>query len=62
MEGKYLPRQLGQKEYYEVGKLVRSMLRMCKPIFGTGKAIFIQYFMYPKVLWKYNPKVSIQEI
>ena len=41
MEGKYRPQQLGQKEYYELGKIVSLMLGMCRPIFGTGKDVVL---------------------
>ena len=36
---KDIPQQLGQKEYAEWGGHVSAMLRMCKPIFGTGKDV-----------------------
>ena len=41
MEGKDHPQQLGKKEYDELGKTVSLMLRMCKPIFGIGKAVVL---------------------
>ena len=40
-EGRYLPQQLVKKEYGELGKTVSLMLRMCRPIFGTGKAVVL---------------------
>ena len=39
VEGKYCSQQLVHKEYSELGKMVSLMLRMCKNIFGTGKAV-----------------------
>jgi hypothetical protein len=39
VEGKDRPQQRGPKEYNELGKTVGLMLRMCKPIFGAGKAV-----------------------
>ena len=41
MEGKDRPQQLVQKEYNELGKIVSLMLRMCRPIFGSGKAVVL---------------------
>ena len=41
MEGKDLPKQIGQKEYDELGKMVSLMLRMCRPFFGSGKAVVL---------------------
>ena len=41
LEVKDLPKQLGQKEYNELGKMVSLMLRMCRPIFGSGKAVVL---------------------
>ena len=41
MEGRDHPRQLVQKEYAELGATVSLMLRMCKPIFGSGKAVLL---------------------
>ena len=32
---------LGKKEYNELGKKVRLMLRICRPIFGSGKAVVL---------------------
>ena len=34
----YIPKQLGQNEYAEWGGYINVMIRMCKPIFGTGEA------------------------
>ena len=34
VEGKYIPQQLYQNEYNELGKTVSLMLRICRPIFG----------------------------
>ena len=41
MEVKYLPQKVGQKEYNELGKVLSLMLRMCRPIFGSGKAVVL---------------------
>ena len=41
MEGRDHPRQLVRKEYAELGAAVSLMLRMCKPIFGTGEAVVL---------------------
>ena len=38
VEGKYPPQNIGQEEYNKSGKTVSLMLRMCRPIFGWGKA------------------------
>ena len=37
MEGKYRPTELGKNKWEELGKIVGLMLRMCEPIFSTGK-------------------------
>ena len=39
VERKYRPSQRGAKQHQELGKTVGLMLRMCKPIFGSGKAL-----------------------
>ena len=39
VEVKYRPKQLVQKEHNESRKTVSLMLRMCRPIFGSGKAV-----------------------
>ena len=41
MEGKYFPQLLGQKEYNDSGKTISLMLRMCRPIFQSGKAVVL---------------------
>ena len=41
IEVKYRPQQLGQKEYHELGLNVSLMLRVCKNIYGTGKAVVL---------------------
>ena len=41
VEGKDRPPQLGPKEGAELGATVGLMLRMCQPIFGTGKAVVL---------------------
>ena len=42
MEGKDRPLQLGRKEYTGLGAMVSLMLRMCKPIFVTGKDVVLE--------------------
>ena len=37
-EGKDHPWELGQKEYDEKGKTTGTLLRLTKPVHGTGKA------------------------
>ena len=39
VEGKYCLSQRGAKQNQELGNMVGQMLRMCKPIFGSGKAV-----------------------
>ena len=39
LEGRYCPGPLVQKKYNELGKMVSLMLRMCRPIFGSWKAV-----------------------
>ena len=39
IEGKDRPSQRGAKQHQELGKAVGMMLRMFKPIFGSGKAV-----------------------
>lgn len=39
VEGKDRPRQLPRREFEELGKTVGLMLRMCQPLFGSGKAV-----------------------
>ena len=41
VEGKALPGPLGQKEYYELRETVSLILRMCRPIFGSGEAVVL---------------------
>ena len=41
-EGKYRPQPIGQKEYNELGKMVSFMLRMCRPIFVSGKVVALE--------------------
>ena len=41
MEGKDRPRPLGKKEYNELGKTVSLILRMYRPIFGSGKDVVL---------------------
>ena len=42
MEGKYFPGPLSQKEYNDLSKTVSLMLRMCRPIFGSGKDVVLE--------------------
>ena len=37
----YRPYKLGAKKWNELGKTVDLMLRMCDPIFGTIRAVFM---------------------
>ena len=63
MEGKNLPQQLCKKEYNELAKMVTLMLRICIPIFGSGKAVVLYSgFFLPKVLQILKPKVCMQEL
>ena len=39
VEGEYLLSHRGTKQHQELGKTVGLMLRMCKPIFGSGKDV-----------------------
>ena len=39
VEGEYFPSQRGAKQHHELGNTVGLMLRMCKPIFGSGKSV-----------------------
>ena len=41
MEGKDRPQQLVQKWYDELGKRVNLMLRICRPIFISGKNVVL---------------------
>ena len=41
MEGKYRPTELGKKKWEEMEKTVGLMLRMCEPIFSTGKCVVL---------------------
>ena len=41
MEGKERPTELGKKKWEELGKTVGLMLRMCEPIFSTGKCVVL---------------------
>jgi hypothetical protein len=41
VEGKDRPQQLGPKEHAQLGATVGLMLRMCEPIYGTGKAVVL---------------------
>ena len=51
VEGKYCPQQIGQKGYNELGRMVSLMLRMCRPIFGSGKAVVLgSVFCVAKVI------------
>ena len=41
MEGKDRPTELGKKKWEDLGKTVGIMLRMCEPIFSTGKCVVL---------------------
>ena len=41
MEGKERPTELGKKKWEELGKIVGLMLRICDPIFSTGKCVVL---------------------
>ena len=41
MEGKDRPTEIGKKKREELGKTVGLMLRMCDPIFSTGKCVVL---------------------
>ena len=41
VEGKYCPQQIGKKEYNQLGKMLSLMLSMCRPIFGSSKAVVL---------------------
>ena len=41
MEGKDRPTELGKKKWEKRGTNVGLMLRMCEPIFSTGKCVVI---------------------
>ena len=42
VEGKDYPSHRGTKQYHGIGKTFVMMLRMCKPIFGSGKAVVFE--------------------
>ena len=39
VEGKDHPKNIGHKEYNDIGKMVSIMLSMCIPIFGSWEAV-----------------------
>ena len=41
MDNKDRPNQLGKKKWENLGKTVDLMLRMCEPIFSTGKCVVL---------------------
>ena len=41
MEGKDRPTELGKKKWEEMGKAVGLVLRICEPIFSTGKWVVL---------------------
>ena len=41
VEGKDRPSQRGRDEYYEKGKTASLLLRLCKPLFATGKVVIL---------------------
>ena len=56
-EGKYRFQQLGQKEYNKLRKALSLMLRMCRHIFVSGKAVvFDSGFCVDKGLTDLKPK------
>ena len=56
-EGKYHPHKLVQKEYNELGKMVSLMLSMCRPIFGSSKAVVLDsVFCVAKFITEIKPK------
>ena len=46
VEGEYLPSQRGEKQHQELGNTVGLMLRICKPIFGSGKAVVFENWFF----------------
>ena len=57
VEGKDRPQQIGQREYNELGKTVSLMLRMCRPIFGSGKDVVLDSgFCVAKVIAELEAK------
>ena len=63
MEVKYCPGPLGQNEYNKLGETLSLMLRMCRPIYGSGKAVVLESgFFFPKVLQISKPEVSMRQI
>ena len=63
MEGKDSPGPFGQKEYNRLGKTVSLMLKMCRPIFGSEKAVVSDSgFFLPKVLQSLKPKVPMRQL
>ena len=45
VEGKYRPWRIGK--YNKLGEMVSLMLRVCRPIFGSGKAVFLDSRLSP---------------
>ena len=41
VEGKDRPRERGRDEYHEKGKTASLLLRLCKPLFATGKVVIL---------------------
>ena len=41
MEGKDRTNQLGPKKWEDLGNTVKLMLRICEPIFSTGKCVVL---------------------
>ena len=61
MEGKDSPQHLGHKEYNELGKMVSLMLRMCRPICVSDKAVVLNSgFFLPKLLLILKPNVCMR--
>ena len=42
MDVKNRPTELGKKKWEELGKTVGLLLRICEPIFSTGKCVVLE--------------------
>ena len=57
LEDKYIPQRLGKKGIKWVSSTVSLMLRMCRPIFGSGKAVVLDsWFCVAKVISEIESK------
>ena len=45
-EGKYSPRVMGKKEFEEKGEASGLMVRITKPLWGTGKVVVMDSGFY----------------